>query len=274
ETSGDPIKKAALIKEIVKTISLIPDAISRSVYTKECSSMMDVPEQTLINELNRALRKRFTKKLHEQEQEAPPEFDEPVDSAPRQLEYDLSSCEAQEKEIIRLLLYFGNEKIPVEKPNEEGLPIKVDMNVAELILNDIRQDDLRFESITCQQIFNEISQLMENKTIPDRAYFLNHPNPHIATLAIDLSIAPYELSQNWQKNSIFVTPEKDHLTDSVLSGLCAFKAKKIDRMIEKNQKKLLTAKGPEEAIPLLEEQIWLKNKSREINQTLGRIITR
>ncbi|MDP4282714.1 MAG: DNA primase, partial [Bacteroidota bacterium] len=47
ETSGDPIKKAALIKEIVKTISLIPDAISRSVYTKECSSMMDVPEQTL-----------------------------------------------------------------------------------------------------------------------------------------------------------------------------------------------------------------------------------
>src|SRR5664280_748581 len=53
ETAGDPIKKAALIKEIVNTIALIPDGISRSIYIKECSSMMTIPEQTLMNELNK-----------------------------------------------------------------------------------------------------------------------------------------------------------------------------------------------------------------------------
>ncbi|RLD40692.1 MAG: DNA primase, partial [Bacteroidetes bacterium] len=61
ETAGDPTAKASLIKEIVQTISVIPDGITRTVYVKECSVVMEVPEQTLMNELNKIFRKRFRK---------------------------------------------------------------------------------------------------------------------------------------------------------------------------------------------------------------------
>ena len=59
ETKNDPVKKAGMIKEIVESISKIPDAITRSVYIKECSFMMEMAEQTLMNELNKLLRKKF-----------------------------------------------------------------------------------------------------------------------------------------------------------------------------------------------------------------------
>ncbi|MBM3437254.1 MAG: DNA primase, partial [Bacteroidetes bacterium] len=59
EAQGDPIKKAELIKDIVQSISQIPDQIIRSVYVKECSVMMEMAEQTLMNEMNKLLRKKF-----------------------------------------------------------------------------------------------------------------------------------------------------------------------------------------------------------------------
>ena len=65
ETANDPVKKANLIKEIVGSISLIPDAIIRSVYTRECSTAMKIPEQTLINELNKLRRKKSLQKSSE-----------------------------------------------------------------------------------------------------------------------------------------------------------------------------------------------------------------
>ena len=59
ESKNDPIKKAALIKEIVNSIAIIPDIISRSVYIKECGTILNIKEQTLMNELNKRLRKKF-----------------------------------------------------------------------------------------------------------------------------------------------------------------------------------------------------------------------
>jgi len=59
ETAGDPVKKADLVKEIVNTIAIIPDGIVRTFFTRECSSLLAVPEQTLVNEMNKILRKRF-----------------------------------------------------------------------------------------------------------------------------------------------------------------------------------------------------------------------
>jgi len=55
-------QKTALIKEIVNTISLIPDPISKSLYTKQCSEILNINEQTLLNEINKILRKKLTKK--------------------------------------------------------------------------------------------------------------------------------------------------------------------------------------------------------------------
>jgi DNA primase len=237
ETAGDPIKKSALVKEIVTTIALIPDGITRTFFTRECSSLLMVPEQTLVNETNKILRKKFTKKL--QDEGAHPYFEpEEQETAPTQIEFDLDSAEFQEKEIIRLLLLFGNESVTVKQKEGDGPEEEVQAKVTDLIVQDLVADEIAFESPLCQQIFTEMAELQEKGVIADKDYFLHHANLMVATLAIDLTILPYELSHQWARNNIYVQPESDRLLESIYPAIYAFKAKKIERMIADNQQKL------------------------------------
>jgi len=274
ETLGDPIKKAALIKEIVGTIALIPDGISRSVYVKECSSMMNVPEQTLLNELNRNLRKKFSKKIQEERGSEYIETDIQEFPAAKQAEYDVSSGDSQEKEIIRLLLLYGNAEIVFEQVNEDKEIEQVSVKIADFILQDILSDEIKFENPHCQRIFDEFAGFQQKGIIEDKDHFLHHSDPDIASLSIDLSITPYELSGNWEKNQIFVNHESEKLKDSVCSAVFAFKAKKIERMMEEIQKKMKEPVSNEDLMILMAQLVQLKTTSMAIHDQLGRIIIR
>jgi DNA primase len=273
ETQGDPIKKAALIKEIVATIALIPDGISRSVYVKECSSTMNVPEQTLLNELNRNLRKKVTKKNQEETGSEYLENDVQEFPAAQQTEYDTNSGESQEKEIIRLLLLYGNAEIIFEQMNEDKEMEKVSVKIADFIVQDIQSDEIKFENPYCQRIFDEFAGFQQG-VIEGKDHFLHHSDPEIASFSIDLSLTPYELSGNWEKNQIFVNHESEKLKDSVCSAVLAFKAKKIERMMEEIQKKLKNPASNEDVMILMAQLVKLKTTSIEINDQLGRIIIR
>jgi DNA primase len=274
ETLGDPIKKAALIKEIVGTIALIPDGISRSVYVKECSSTMNVPEQTLLNELNKTLRKKFSKKIQEESGYEYIEKEVPEFPASKQTEYDVNSGDSQEKEIIRLLLLYGNAEIVFEQVNEDKETEKVSVKIADFILQDILSDEIKFENSLCQRIFDEFAGFQQKGILADKDYFLLHSDPDIASLSIDLSIIPYELSGNWEKNQIFVNHESEKLKDSVCSAVLAFKAKKIERMMVEIQKKIKESGSNEDLMILMNQLVKLKATSMEIHDQLGRIIIR
>lgn len=276
ETAGDPIKKASLIREIVTTISLIPDAISRSLYIKECSSILDVSEQTLINELNKLLRKNLSKKLQEEGQPPVTDQPEPVEIAPDQKEYDLETTEFQEREIIRLLLLFGNETIMFPHTNEAGDQEETAVKVAHFIFHDISNDEIKFDIPDFQRIFDETGELIRKDIAPEREYFLHHPDNLISTQSINLTLVPYELSNHWAENHIIVIPEHERLLETVSRALLTFKAKKIERMIK--EKYLLlqeSAKGDNhgETDILLSEIKSLQDKRILIQQKeLGRTI--
>lgn len=276
ETAGDPIKKASLIREIVTTISLIPDAISRSLYIKECSSILDVSEQTLINELNKLLRKNLSKKLQEEGQPPVTDQPEPVEIAPDQEEYDLETTEFQEREIIRLLLLFGNETIMFPHTNEAGDQEETAVKVAHFIFHDISNDEIKFDIPDFQRIFDETGELIRKDIAPEREYFLHHPDNLISTQSINLTLVPYELSNHWAENHIIVIPEHERLLETVSRALLTFKAKKIERMIK--EKYLLlqeSAKGDNhgETDILLSEIKSLQDKRILIQQKeLGRTI--
>ncbi|MCX6246302.1 MAG: DNA primase [Bacteroidetes bacterium] len=276
ETAGDPIKKAELVKEIVNTISIIPDGIARTFFTRECSSLLAVPEQTLVNEMNKILRKKFSRKLQEEGQQSYTGPEEP-EIAPPQIEFDLDSGEFQEKEVIRLLLQFGNETITLKQQNADGQEEDVQLKVAELIIQDLLRDEIPFETPVCRQIFNEMAELQQKGVLPDKDYFLHHADPILATLAIDLIILPYELSHHWEKNKIYVQPEIDRLMESVYPALYAFKAKKIERMITENQKRLKALKSAKEDVEEITFCLTQQKKLEEIRsriqgKALGRTI--
>jgi DNA primase len=276
ETAGDPVKKAELVKEIVNTIAIIPDAITRTFFTRECSSLLAVPEQTLVNEMNKILRKKFSKKLQEEGQQPYLEPEDTATAAP-QIEFDLDSSESQEKEIIRLLLQFGSESITLKQKNGDEPEEETQLKVADLIIQDLLRDEIPFETPVCRQIFDEMAELQQKGVIPDKDYFLHHPDPILATLAIDLIILPYELSHHWEKNQVYVQPEIDRLLLSVYPALYNFKAKKIERMIADNQKRLKEIKSAKEDIEEITQCLVQQKKLEEIRgriqgKALGRTI--
>ncbi|MBU2650613.1 MAG: DNA primase [Bacteroidetes bacterium] len=272
DAEGDPIKKAGLIKEIVKTISLVPEPIFRNVYVKECSTVLDIPEQTLMNELNRILRKRISNKTsHGSDESIPGEtkYTAPVQKIPDPLD-----TAYQEKDIIRLLLNYGSDLIDIEELDERNRPVVKKYPVAKFILADILQDDIRFSDPVFQKIFDEYHNFDKRDMIPDTRHFIDHEDSEIRSMAVDLLSLSYELSKNWESKKIFVPTEKDRLKITVQTSLLALKAREVEKEIFRNQKRLKDISADDDVFMLVEEQKELKKISREINTRLSRIITR
>ncbi|MCF8234840.1 MAG: DNA primase [Bacteroidales bacterium] len=263
ESQGDPIKKASLVKEIVQTISLIPDGIFRTFYVKQCSSIMKVPEQTLMNELNKLLRKRFKDKVRKQEREEIADEEAETLTEP-QPEVEGINTESQERELIRILLNFGSAEIGFEQEDERKQMVEVPIKVALFIINDILNDELKFNNPLYQKVFDDyVAEVNQNRIPPDR-HFINHDEQELATLAIDLLTSRYQLSNNWESKRIFVPTEVDRLKDYVVSTLLNFKAKSVDRMIMDNQKELESAEQEEDILIFMKKDMELKDIRNKI----------
>ena len=274
ETKHDPVKKAGLIKDIVASISLIPDAITRTLFIRECGDMMDVPEQVLVNELNKIRRNRLNKEYQAQggEQQVP----EPEFTAPPQpkIEADTSSAESQEKEIMRLLLLYGTEIVHIEQTDENKDTVKIPVMVADYMVHDIRRDELEFENKVYAAIFEEYRAGLDNDQVPDRSSFLGHEEKEIAYAAVDLVFTPYELSQNWLKHNVMIDLEEQRLIVRLDYSLLSFKARKIDLMIAELQKKLHGNDSAEDVKVIQTRFKELKAKSIQIHGKLNRIVIR
>ncbi|MBI9037956.1 MAG: DNA primase [Bacteroidales bacterium] len=270
ETKNDPIKKAGLIKEIVNTIALIPDGIFRATYVKECSSLMDTPEQTLMNELNKIIRKRFSDKNKFVREVIVPEQDV-ISIEAKTLEFE-NILENQERELIRMLLMYGTKDIFFTEINEDNRNVEVAIKVAEYITSDIKNDELSFNNPDYQIIFDEIASDIDKGVFHDDRYFINHHNENILKIAVDILSSRYELSENWKKHRILVKTETNMLKYAITSTLFSLKAKKLDLLITENQKEMKAATTEEDLLILQKKHIELKKTSLLINKELSRII--
>lgn len=272
EAAGDPIKMASLIKEIVQTISLVPDAIFRTVYIRECSAILDVPEQTLMNELNRILRKKASKKLlNKEEQETPEPTEVQFVQKP---EMDLNDSSFQERDIVRLLLNYGTEEVEVEEMDERNRPVIKKFQAGLVILNDLAQDEIVFSHPGYNKIYREYQTALQRDVLLGTEHFINHEDEEIRSISVDLLSSRYELSKNWVSRKIYVPSEREKLWLTIQTSILALKAREVEKEIAENQKRIKETKDESELYMLLEEQKELKNISREIHGQLSRIITR
>jgi len=271
EAAGDPIKRAGLIKEIVGSITLIPDPIYRSVYIKECSTLMEVQEQVLLNALNRNL---YQLNRRQAEQEAvKQEVEFPETQATRQVEPDQSSSEFQERDLIRLLLLYANYEILVDEEDADGQMSPQRIPVSRYIIEEIYRDEMTFGNPVYQKIFDEFDRAVKNGEEPDEQLFIRHTEDLVlSTTVIDLLSNPYELSENWLRNRVQVVSEKDNLLQAVETTLLSFKARTIDRLISDLLKEMKESTNEEDIMILQARHKGLKDISRKINGRLGRII--
>ncbi len=273
EAASDPIKRSQLVREIVQSVALIPDPISRNIYLKECADLMNITEQTLVNELNRILRKNFNKRNLEQLGGPLEDIPEVPVQTETQHKIEFSESEFQEKDIIRLLLNYGREEITIHGGDPDNAFVSV--VVAPFIIHELVHDEITFTNPLYQEIFNEFFLKGKEGEIPDEQYFIQHSSDAVAQLVIDLVSSPYTLSSNWMdKKKIAVQTEKQVLPDAVTSSVLSFKLRRVEKTISENQKLLKKELPEDESQQLLKDQQVLTQIKKVISEKLGRIITR
>lgn len=276
ETKNDPIGKAQLIHDIVESIGLIPDSIARSLYIKECSRLMSVDEQLLINELNKSLRKQRSKSGGDavpEEYMPSPDFTAVEQPSPvvKNAELDAS---AQEDEVIRLLITHGNTEIEHISRHETGELETNSVHLATFICTHIHENEIVFENESYSLIYDTFLVEMEKGIIPELNSFLSHENEGVRNAVTSLLSDPYQLSDNWKVKYKVNAKAKDQelklLADRVIDRL---KQKHILKMMHRVQEEIKFCNDDEQLQNLLLEYKLLHDLKENLFKETGTIIT-
>jgi DNA primase len=266
DSETDPMKRATLITDIVRSIAVIPASITRTVYIRECSRILDVDEKVLYSEINRIRRQRAVDEYKRRGW-----YERIPEEKPKQRQIAPSDDDRYvvEKDIIRLLLNFGNYSlsiISVEDKKEE------EYSVAQYIIKEIDDDELHFIHPIYKMIYDDIRQhIISNSPLSDR-YFIQHPDEAVSRIAIDLMTPLYGLSKIWAKHDNYVETEDMKLRDIVPEAIKAFKNKKVLDMIKETQKQLKEAQANDDSdnISLLQQKfILLNDLKKKLSKDLG-----
>lgn len=265
DVGEDPIKRAELIKDIVSSIAIISDQIKRSVYIKECSTLLDVPEQALINEINKILRKNFSKKTNQPEPIVEERYT-PIEE--KKQDHNNDEIAHWEYQLIRLLILFGGKSIEITTNQEE----KEEVAVALYIISNITSDDITFDNSVYQEICGYYLEFLNNNTVPSHPDLVNHTDKNIQSLAVDVLSERHELSPNWEKHRIYTATEEQLLKKAIYNTLYAFKLSKLNQLIRENQEQLKIETSEEKHLELLNAQMQLQSIKRQLADKLGRVI--
>ena len=272
DAANNPIKKAEVVKDIVNTISVIPDAIFRATYIKECSRMMEMPEQTLMNELNKLLRAKIRKNNGiQQNQEV---VTEDVKAEPQNINVDTVPIGFyQEQELVKLLLMYGDKEVDIDGIDENNEPIIYKVSVASLIVDDLKNDDLLFKDETHKIVFNIYDKALDDGVLPKEQYFVSHENPKISELAANLLSSPYKLD-NWEKKEIKVKKEEDVLARLVVTSVLRFKDMVLDEKRNELTRQIMETTDIDDQLILMTKKKRLDELRIKINHELGIVIAK
>jgi DNA primase len=276
ETGRDPLKRVAVLKDFIESISLIPDQLTRLAYVKESADRMQMDEKAILNELNKLLRKKFTQKSGATvtESDAIDDLFAPEPAEQQQESFDALNTEDIEREIIRQLLLYGDVEIETNYPDpESGEPIINKVKAASFIINDIKSDELDFTNAQYQQIFDTcVNELKANPDI-DYRKLTNHPDNSVSGPVIDLIATKYTFSPNWEKRKIRLLQEHEVLDFLIPNSILSFKAKRVRQILKELLEKIKTAETDDISIDLQKQFMNAKRIANLIDGgQLGRTI--
>ncbi|GMQ29876.1 DNA primase [Algoriphagus confluentis] len=266
EIAKDPIRKAEVIREVVQSIGKIPDPIIRSVYAKEASGLLQIEEEIIFAELNKSLIKH-QKELYQknkEEKEADEKLEELIPIKEQALSVD-DMLSLQERETIRLLLFYGVEKLG----DEEGT------NLSAYLLSETEGID--FQTPLYQKILAEFRKTLAKQEVPGIEFFTSHPDEEMKKEVIDLITPRHEISTHWHERfQIFITTESDDLASTAFKNVLRLKRRLVKKMLEEAKSKIKeseqSGEDTEKIQELLQVFMELKKVQFEIDKELGIVI--
>ena len=264
---NDPVAKAKLISDVIRSVAVIPDTITRSVYIKECSKLLDVNEEVLYNEvqkqkrkqnddLNAVVNREQTRKAHRQ-----PEI---------QKEVETSQLLEEELVFLRFLLKFC--KIPLfeiegENPNEIQL-----LRVGEFMINELEKDDLTSQNELFRIIFSEVKENLNNPAFDSWRHFVYHLNSDVSKLVTNLLSEKHDESKIWKRGGGFTESEEDILDLLVPKVINEYKARRIRIMLRAIEDEIDKADKEKNFDKVIDEQskyMNLKRVEKDLSDKLG-----
>ena len=278
ESGNDPVKKANTVRDIVKSISKIPDAIQQEIYLKQCASSMEVSETVLFNAL-----------AQEQNKKKPPTIINIQNKGLNEILIQKTSFQGKqvnpllvlERKIIGILLKYGNQEADFDdlyvSYDEEGNiteePKIVHSKVHEKIFLDLQQDEVELIQPEFQILYKQLIEHFQSERDVKPEKIIQQENPELGKILSDILFED-EVHQlhDWEKKNIFVKDRKSAVGQLVSETILTFRRHLIDQKIQSLMDVAKKEDANEEGVSFLEEviqyQILKKVLSRKLNRVL------
>lgn len=263
-TENDPVERARMITDIVRSVAKIPDAITRSVYVKEIAQQLEVEEKMLYTEINK-IRPRSGETSQGY---TPPPPRQPALQERKTPDPGVTPCDLEEMVLIRYLLVFGTAEL-YEEGEENGRSV----SVGEFIIHELAEDELELINPVFNRIRAEYQQHCTTAGFIPGRHFSAHPDIRISSVAADILSEPYELSRIWHKMEAFVETEQMKLTELLPKVLDNYKMRRVEMLTREADNHILQLQNEGNTGEIME---WLRRKSHidrlrsKLNARLGR----
>jgi DNA primase len=280
DAKNDPIKKADLIRDMVASISKIPDRIKREVYIQEVSRIMDISEEVLFNTLAQLVKKDISElgKKQKEEQKAfeVVKNEMPVAAPSIDIQFEL------EHKIIEILLIYGNVEDEFEdvilKANEKGELQEVrEMNrykVFQRIFLSLQEDEIELANPLFKSIYNDLIQYFNQSETFELDQYLSHlPSELSQEVTTILMNDERELLHNWEAKNIFVKAKDKTISQYVTETIVTLRWFLVNKIIDELKSSIAkdVAADNAETLSLVMDYLGLTNI---FSKKLGRVISR
>ena len=258
EAQNDPIKKAEAIRDIVKSIGFVSNALKQEIFIKEISTKFELSEQSLFNELG--VQKQIV------QQHKPSERKETnvvkLEKVQEVLE-NINPLLVLEEKLVELMLKYGDYVLDRKTPENEAYQI----TVIEEIINHLDEDQCEIISPINQKIIEEIKLGIAQSELRSGNFFMTLMDENIVSKTADALVNPYETS-NWEKHNIYFSKEEELVDRIVKDVVIRYKREYIIKIIN-DLKHQITEENSEDAYRKIINLTQLKNK---IDEKLYRIL--
>ncbi len=280
DAKNDPIKKADLIRDMVVSISKIPDRIQREIYIQECSRIMDISEQVLVSTLAQLVKKDISEvgKKQKQEQKA---FDVVKNDAPAQVQ-KVDILYGLERKIIEILLLYGNKTEEFEdvllKTNAEGeienTIEKKEYKVYQRIFLSLQEDEVELANPLFRDIYNNLIDFYHQNESFSIEKYLMHLHPDLAQEVTDILMEDERVVlHNWEGQSIFPKTKNDGISQYVSETILTMRWYLVDKIIEEIKSSISSEPGSDNIEPMSLAMDYYK-LINSFSKKLGRVMSR
>jgi DNA primase len=262
DAEKDPVAKARLISDVIRSVAVIPDTITRSVYIKECSRLLGVSEEILYTEIRKQKYKQnedFRNREMRRQRETPVAQQTSPSGSPQE-EAKTSDFLVEELEFLRFLLKHCNTVIfeeEGENPNEVH-----EVKVGEYMVEELENDDLVPENELFRKIFYDVKENLDNEQFDPWKHFVYHANADVSKLATDLLSEKFIESKRWTKAGAFTEKEEEILDYLVPRIIYEYKLRRIKLMMEEIERSIDAASEENNFDRVIEEQSKYMNLKR------------